>query len=234
MKKILFILPVLVALFVFTSCSKDDDTQKEETENENLPSPSIVGTWKNGNYFVSFGEDGFCSAYIADEFIDSGDYKQSEDEVSCSNNYFNRKTVYTIKSISETEMKAEISYTDLYGKANNKTMTFTKSNDAIVSRSNTLSGKSITTLSSYFGNVTRTFTSFNAGVKSATKGSATKYPLNFFYIYIGNTMYHQILHNSSTQVPTIGGWTTDYNEVKCWKLSFSPNGIISDFENVDL
>lgn len=233
MKKILYLL-VMVLPLVFTSCSSDDDIQKEETGNENLSS-SIIGTWKSGNYFVSFGEDGFYSAYIAEEFIDSGDYKQVENEVSCSNNYFNRKTIYTIKDISETEMKVEISYTDLYGGANSKTMTFTKSDgDAVVSKSSTLSGKSITTYSSSFGNITRTFTSFNAGVKSATKGSAAKYPLNFFYIYIGNIMYHQILRNSSIQVPTIGSWTTDYDEVKCWKLSFSPNGSISDFENVDL
>lgn len=224
----------MLPMFVFTACSSDDDIQKEETGNEGLQSSSIIGTWKNGNYFVSFGEDGFYSAYIADAFIDSGDYKRVEDKVSCSNNYFNRKTIYTIKDISETEIKVEISYTDLYGKANSKAMTFTKSDGAIVSKSNTISGKSITTNSSYFGNITRKFTSFNAGVKSATKGSAAKYPLNFFYIYIGNIMYHQILGSSSTQVPTIGDWTTDFYEVKCWKLSFSPNGSISDFENVDL
>ena len=228
MKKILFLLAVL-PMFLFTTCSKDD-----ETENENLPLSSIIGTWKNGNYFVSFGEDGFYSAYIADKFIDSGDYKQVEYEVSCLNNYFNRETIYIIKNISETEMKVEISYVDVYGKTNSKNMTLTKSDDAIVSKSNRLIGKSMKTPSPYFGNVTRTFNSFNAGVKSATKGSAAKYPLNFFYIYIGNKIYHQILDDNSIQIPSIGAWSTNYNEVVCFKLSFSPNGSISDFENVDL
>ena len=154
MKKILFMLPMFVALFVLASCSKDYETleeKEEEIENENLPSPSIIGTWENGNYFVSFGEDGFYSAYIADKFIDSGDYNQIEDKISCSNNYFNRKTIYTIKDISETEMNVEISYTDLYGKSNRKNLIFTKSNKAIVSKDNTLSGKSITTYSFFLG-----------------------------------------------------------------------------------
>lgn len=235
MKKMLFMLPMLAVLFIISSCSKDDELQKDEIENnDDLSSPSIIGTWEDGNYFVSFGEDGFYSAYIADEFIDSGDYDQTENEISCLNNYFNRETIYTIKNISDTEMNVEISYVDLHGERKHKTLNLTKSNDAIVSRSNTLSGKSITTYSAYFGNVTRTFNTFNSGIKSATKGSAKNYPLNFFYIYIGNRMYHQILNNSSMQVPTIGAWTTDYNEVICWELSFSPNGSINDFNYIEL
>lgn len=236
MKKMLFMLPMLAALFfVITSCSKDDELQKEETENnDDLSLPSIIGTWVYGNYFVSFGEDGFYSAYIADEFIDSGDYNQTGNFISCLNNYFNRETIYTIKNISGAKMNVEISYTDLHGEKKHKTLNLTKSNDAIVSRSNTLIGKSITTYSSYFGNVTRTFNTFNSGIKSASKGNAKNYPLNFFYIYIGNRMYHQILNNSSTQVPSIGAWTTDYNEVICWELSFSPNGSINDFKYIEL
>ena len=225
----LFMLPMLAVLFIISSCSKD-----EIENNDDLSSPSIIGTWEDGNYFVSFGEDGFYSAYIADEFIDSGDYDQTENEISCLNNYFNRETIYTIKNISDTEMNVEISYVDLHGERKHKTLNLTKSNDAIVSRSNTLSGKSITTYSAYFGNVTRTFNTFNSGIKSATKGSANNYPLNFFYIYIGNRMYHQILNNSSIQVPTIGAWTTGYNEVICWELSFSPNGSINDFNYIEL
>ena len=234
MKRILFLMAML-PIFFFKSCSNENEIPKDgETENENPPLSSIVGTWESGNYFVSFGEDKFYSAYIADEFIDSGDYKQTENEVSCSNNYFNRKTVYTIKNISKTEMKVQVSYTDLYGKTNSKDMSFTKSNGSIVSKSNTLAGKSITSYSSYFGNVTRTFNSFNAGVKSATKGSAAKYPLNFFYIYIGNKMYHQVLRNNSIQVPSIGGWSTNYNEVICWELHFSANGSIDSFDNIEI
>lgn len=231
MKKALFMTLILMNFFVFASCSKNDDVKDE---NKNLLSSSVVGTWKDGKYFLSFGEDGFYSAYIADTFIDSGYYKQDGHKLSCSNTYFNRKTVYIIKEVSETELKVEILYIDLYGKTNNKAMTFTKSDDDTASRNNTLIGRTITTHSQYFGNVIRTFTSFNSGIKSATKGSAAKYPLNFFYIYIGNTMYHQIIHSSSIQVPTISGWTTDYNKVKCWELLFLPNGSIDDFKEIEL
>jgi len=71
------------------------------------------------------------------------------------------------------------------------------------------------------------FNAFNSGIKSAEKGSAAKYPLRFFYVYIGEKLYHQILQEENVQVPSIGAWTTEYNLVKIWKLSFSPNGGIS-------
>lgn len=233
MKKMLLMLSVVFSMIAITACSNGDSPINEDEQGtEQLQ--SIVGTWENGNYFVSFGDDGFYSAYIADEFIDSGDYKQTDDEVTCSNIYFNRKTIYTINDLSEVEMDVEVKYIDLYGKQQSKKMTFTKSDNEVASKSNTLAGKSMTTQSSYFGTITRSFTSYNSGVKSASKGSAANYPLSFFYIYIGNTLYHQILDNNSIQVPTIGGWNTDYNEVKCWKLTIAPNGSIDSFENIEL
>lgn len=86
MKKTLFTLLSVFVCFVFLSCSKDENNTSEE---ENFP--KIIGTWESGNYFVSFGNDGFYSAYIGDEFIDSGDYDLSMNTVPCSNHYFNRK-----------------------------------------------------------------------------------------------------------------------------------------------
>lgn len=112
-------------------------------------------------------------------------------------------------------------------------MVFVKSEKPVVSKDNTLAGKSLQWYS-LSGNITMEFTSNNAGVKSATKGSAAKYPLNFFYIFIGNRIYHQILANSSIQVPTIGGWSTNYNEVVCLELHFSTNGTIDSFERIAL
>lgn len=161
---------------------------------------SLVGVWQKGNFFISFDSKGFYAAYLDDEFIDSGNYNQSKDVVKCNNMYFNRTT------------------------------TFTKTDNIPASIENTLSGKSYTGFSSTFGNVTMTFSAYNAGIKNASKGSAAKYPLSFFYIYIGNKLYYQLLDDDSIQIPSIGSWT-DYNIVKCWKIYFSLNGSISNIEN---
>nr|DAF41321.1 MAG TPA: hypothetical protein [Caudoviricetes sp.] len=79
-----------------------------------------------------------------------------------------------------------------------------------------------------------TFSTYNSGIKSASKGSAAKYPLNFFYIYIGERLYYQLLKSNSGQVPTIGSWNTSYDDIICWKLHFSSNGSISDTEYITL
>ena len=54
------------------------------------------------------------------------------------------------------------------------------------------------------------------------------------YIYIGNKIYHQVLRNNSIQVPSIGGWSTNYNEVICWELHFSANGSIDSFDKIEI
>lgn len=174
MKQLLYI---LFAVTLFTACSSDDDNGEKPTIEE---PKSIIGVWESDNYFISFDDNGFYSAYIADQFIDSGNYTKSESVVSCKNSYFNRQTVYTIKNISDTKIDLDISYTDIHGDNKKKTMTFTKSEISPASQSNTLAGKSYRTSSSIFGNVTMEFSSYNSGIKSATKGGAEKYPLSFF------------------------------------------------------
>lgn len=231
MKKCLFILPFLVALF-FTSCSNDNNPT--EDNDKSIKKDVLIGTWESGNHFVSFNQDGYYSAYIADEFIDSGDFTLNQNVVSCKNNYFNRNSTYAIKKVSETELDVDILYKDLYGDTQEKSMTFTKTSTPPSSKDNTLDGKSIQWYALNFGNITMKFNSNNAGIKSAASGSAAKYPLDFFYIYIGNKMYHQILRNTSIQVPSIGGWPTSYNKVICWELHFSENGSIDSFEKIDL
>lgn len=158
MKKLFFLL--LILPITFSSCGSDGDKEDEDPV-VNQPK-SIVGVWENENYFVSFGSDGFYTAYIADRFIDSGNYIESKDVVSCENAYFNRKTIYTIKSISDTKLNVDISYTDIYGDKQNKIVTFTKSVTTPASQSKTLAGKSYRSSSSIFGNVTMTFSSYNS------------------------------------------------------------------------
>lgn len=230
MKKILFVCIALLSVFVFQSCSSSDNDEQDDDITTTTPA-SLVGVWQKGDYFVSFDSKGFYAAYIEDEFIDSGNYTQSKNIVECNNMYFHRITTYTIRSISENNLEVDISYMDLYGNHKNKTVTFTKTDDIPASKENTLSGKSYTGFSSTFGNVTMTFNTYNSGIRSASKGSAAKYPLKFFYIYIGDKLYYQLLDDDSIQIPSIGSWT-NYNVVRCWKIYFSPNGSISDIENL--
>lgn len=237
MRHILFFMVVAISqILLFGSCGKESDDKNEIIEDvleedKELP---IIGTWANGNYFVSFSNEGYYSAYIADTFIDSGTYERIDDEINCFNNYFQRHTEYTIKDLSDSEMTLIIKYIDVWGNENKNEMTLIKTDGDIISKNNTLTGKSISWLSNYFGTITMTFSSSNSGIKAASKGSAAKYPLNFFYIYVGDKLYYQLLSNNSIQVPSIGGWTTDYNNVKCWKLYFSPNGSIDKFDVIDL
>lgn len=229
MKKLLLLL-LLAFPFALGSCSSDGD-KVDDDEDPIIEQPkSIVGVWENDNYILSFNSNGFYCAYLADKFIDSGIYNEFKDVVSCENTYFNRKTIYTIKGISDTKLNVDISYKDIFGNSQNITMVFTKTTVTPASQSNALVGKVYKSLSSTFGNITMAFNTYNSGLKTATKGSAAKYPLSFFYIYVGGKLYHQILDDKSIQVPTIGSWSTDYYTVKCWKLSFDSNGGIGGIE----
>lgn len=78
----------MVLPMVFISCSDDDNNNPPQEE-----SASIIGTWENEDYFVSFGEDGFYCCYLDEDFIDSGNYKRSDNIITCSNMYFKRSSI---------------------------------------------------------------------------------------------------------------------------------------------
>ena len=126
-----------------------------------------------------------------------------------------------------------IDYKDLYGNKKTKSISFTKVKKTPSTKNNTLSGKSYTFNAPYFGNITMSFNTYNSGIKSATKGSAKQYPLNFFYIYIGEKVYYQILENATIQVPSIGAWT-NYNDVICWTIDIGTNGEIIHIDTIPL
>lgn len=215
---------------LFFSCSSSDDSGNGNEDPKEVV--SIVGVWENGDFFVSFDNEGFYSAYLDDIFIDSGDYSISGSSIYCQNAYFNRTTSYIIKNVSETSIELSASYIDVLGDSNNKDITFLKSSKVPASKNNSLSGKSYSWYASSFGTIKMSFNSLNSGVKSAEKGSAANYPLQFYYIFIDGCLYHQILKENSVQVPSIGSWT-NYNTVKGWKLSFAPNGGINGHELIE-
>lgn len=231
MKKLFLYILILLSIIILQSCARTEDGEPGSTSDDTKS--LIIGVWESENYVVSFGNDGFYSAYIADEFIDSGDYAQSKNIVSCQNSYFNRTTIYTVEEVSDDLLKVNIDYKDLYGNKKTKSISFTKVKKTPSTKNNTLSGKSYTFNAPYFGNITMSFNTYNSGIKSATKGSAKQYPLNFFYIYIGEKVYYQILENATIQVPSIGAWT-NYNDVICWTIDIGTNGEIIHIDTIPL
>lgn len=227
----ILMLVMMLPILVMSSCSEDESNSDTNSKEDPI---SVVGTWENGKYFISFGEDGFYCSYLGDKFIDSGNYKLSGTEITCSNAYFNRETSFSVLDATATQISVKIKYVDLSGNNNSKSMVLTKCNIEPASKENPLIGRSIS-WNTYdtFGIISMNFNTYNSGVKTASRGSAKNYPLDFYYIYIGNRMYYQILKNSSIQVPSIGGWSTNYGDVSCWEITISPDGNIG-FQSINI
>ncbi len=226
---------ISVSAFTLFSCGGNDD------EEEDVPAgtpkvQSVVGVWENGNYFISLSDDKFLTAYIGDNFIDNGTYIVSPDnkKITCSNTYYNHITNYDITSISDKQLNLDISYTDVFGKDHKKSLNLTKSTKIPVSKDNGLVGKSYRYLTGNFGHVTYTFSSYNIGSKSSEKTGMAKYPLIIHYIYFNGNIYYQEFTSSSSQVPTIGGWTTGVNagEIIAAQVYFDSAGGIYNIRNV--
>lgn len=221
MKPYKFILPLILGVLSIcaTSCGDDGEDDVEPTVET-----SIVGVWQSNNYVISFSQAGFYSAYIADEFLDSGTYTRNGTTITCYNSYFGRTTTYVINSITDKSISVSVSYTDNNRKSKQTSLRLSKTSITPATMSNRIIGKNLKYLSSSFGTITLQFDTYNSGVKRCTKSSGAKYPLNFFYIYLDNKLYWQLIEDESVVVPTIGGWTTKYNNISCWELIFSNSG----------
>ena len=75
MKKTLLMIQMVVFLLGFMACSSENDNTKE-MERLSFTQSDIIGVWASGDFFVSFGADGFYTAFIDDHFIDSGNYSR--------------------------------------------------------------------------------------------------------------------------------------------------------------
>mgnify|MGYP001075797984 CR=1 FL=1 len=131
MKKLFLYILILLSIIILQSCARMEDGEPGLTSDDTKS--LIIGVWESENYVVSFGNDGFYSAYIADEFIDSGDYTQSKNIVSCQNSYFNRTTIYTIEEVSDDLLKVNIDYKDLYGNKKTKSEVIHMENESLFS-----------------------------------------------------------------------------------------------------
>lgn len=240
MKKLILMLAMMLPMML-VSCSdgeapaiSESQEEQEGSDDSEKEEYNITGTWSDGNYFVSFGKDGSYCAFLNGTFIDSGYYKIEDNTVTCENKFFNRITTYSIIDIDDNKIKADVVYSDVNGNAQKSSINFSRSEEVGCEKDSPLVGRNISWNTwGEFGTITMEFNTYNSGVKSASKGTAKKYPLDFFYIYNDSKLYYQIIRNSSIQVPSIGGWSTGYYDVVCWEITISSNGNI-DFEKVEL
>lgn len=217
------------ALFSFIgilllSCndSNDESNDSHQAQQEDIQS-KIDGVWANGDYFISFNKsEGYMSACISNDYIDNGNYSITGNKVLVSNSFFNVKNVYEIEAVTSQSISVKISYTDVWGKIQSKTVYLKKTGEYSTERYNYWYGKTITRYSDTFGTIKYDFYSFYTGKKSCTKGSAAKYPVSYYYvtreekIYMMDTEQHQI------QVPSIGAWNGTENKVKVVTLVETP------------
>lgn len=230
----------LMLLAILTSCSKDDSSDNKVPDNNGneQPQPKVyspVGVWENGKYFVSFNSENFCSAYFDDQYIDCGNYTFSDKTIVCDNTYYAKKTTYTINKISDDTMELKIDYVSVAGKEDTKTMTFTKNaNKSLAVKDHSLVGKSRTSVVEFGGSInyqTWSFDTYNTGSRSMKSGSASKYPLKLFYIFLDSKIYFQSF-KTTEQMPSIGGWNPT-TTVQVFAITFGSDGSITGVTKVD-
>ncbi len=230
---LLFLMMMAVLYLGIVSCGgNDEDSDIPKIVNPETLNP--VGVWENGEYFISFNDENFCSAYFDIEYVDCGAYSVKDNVITCNNAYYAKQTKYNIKKMTENTLEVEIDYISLSGKARSKSMTFTK-NTAIVPsvKDNSLIGKSLTYLT-YFGGTTTTtwsFETYNTGTRSMKSGAASNYPLRIYYALFDNKIYYQTF-KTTQQMPAIGGWEPR-TRVTISKVSFGSDGTLTGIISID-
>ncbi len=218
---------VCLVLLALAACGQNGSTPEKP---DNPKTYSVVGVWKNGNKVVSFSADNFYSAYLGNDFIDGGTYTVTDNTITCSNTYFNRTSVYQLSKLDDNSLKGTFSSTDVNGKKVSQSIDLSKTDKTPTPSMHTFAGKTVTE-SSILGSTsfttTYTFSTNCSGTKSANKSPMSKYPIRFFYVYIGDIVYFQLFYVNEYETPSIGGWTTfEPGEVRAYQASFSSNGYV--------
>jgi hypothetical protein len=205
----LTIMMVAVLSLGFASCSSDDENEPVIEEEKTY---SIIGVWEYENYFISFNNDNFYTAYIDNKFIDSGNYTSTDKEIYCYNPYFNISTVYTIKLLNDNTLQVCITYTDYSGTQKTKDMTLTKSKINPAVKDHTMIGKNYSFLST-IGTVNWNFNTYNTGEKTASK--YPKYPKKVYYIFLNDKIYLQYFRSDINEpFPYLGSWSENVGNGK--------------------
>lgn len=223
----------LLSAFGFIACGGSDNDEEDIIPPVETYSP--VGVWESGNFFLSLSADKFCTAYVADKFIDCGNYTvTSGNNLSCRNTYFSRNTSYTIKNLTNSKIEVDVTYTDIEGATKNKTLILTKSDKIPATKDNPLVGK--TCVLGFSQNISAkvyySFATFQTASKTTTQQNAAKWPMTLFYIFFDGKLYFQQFNQSTGQVPQIGGWNVDAGtgDITVWTINTNPDGSI-EFDN---
>ena len=209
MKKTLLMIQMVVFLLGFMACSSENDNTKE-MERLSFTQSDIIGVWASGDFFVSFGADGFYTAFIDDHFIDSGNYSISsgKNAVVTFNIFTKKNTEYHIKNLDDNSLVADIIYIQRNGQSYTKTMNFNKTTKRVVKERNGLVGTSWQGSKYVNGidiNYNAQITTYNFGLINTEYAPANNYPLFFFYIYYDNVIFYQ-LFNKNENAQVIEGW----------------------------
>lgn len=201
MKKILFALSLLVFI---TSCDEklgtNEQTPNEENSQKPVPAPeqkpeqepetlNIEGVWRDGAFFVSFGADGYYSAHLHEEHLDTGAYTVKDNTITCKNNYNGKQTIYNVKQLSESALECTASYEPYNADTVTEERAFSKSNETPAAKEHILVYKSWGYLSSNYDTITIEFKSHYTATQSSSKDS--RYVNEWYYTYIEPYIYVQ-------------------------------------------
>lgn len=117
MKQVL-LMTVLAAGMLLVGCSKEDSNGMETKENteqtQALTKEQIVGVWRNGDYWVSFAEDGFMCGYLSDKCIVEGNYQVLHDQIIVVSDFFvNNITVFKITSVTNESLTCDLKFSNI-------------------------------------------------------------------------------------------------------------------------
>lgn len=106
---------LVTGMTLTTGCSKSDDDPMPQYK---LTKDNIVGVWRSGDYWVSFSEDGYMSAYLSDKCIAEGDYTVDGDTVKVDDGFkkiraYGKNTRLVVNSISNGTLSLTATYNDL-------------------------------------------------------------------------------------------------------------------------
>ena len=116
MKQVLF-MAMLAAGLMLAGCGKEDTNDIETKQQQTLTKEQIIGVWRNGDYWVSFSESGYASAFLklGDlEMIDDGDYRLSGDTIfTMASPWLLFETPYAVNYVTDTEISLTVEHVEV-------------------------------------------------------------------------------------------------------------------------
>lgn len=147
MKKTLLFTLALVSVMLI-GCSKSEDNIGDPEAEQALTKEQIVGVWRNGDYWVSFSEDGYMTAYLSDKCIASGDFIIDKDTVIAESSMFYYTTKFLVNELEDKSLSCTIEYVEMTlpgtyqdFQRKEKNFSFTKTDEHPYPKKNELTGR---------------------------------------------------------------------------------------------